>query len=97
MFPSLYVALYDAAVRGDDAVAAELQALVQKVSDSMYHVTDCGARVLQGIKTGLSELGICSGIVAQPFRTYRDHEHAMIAAAISDIEPLLEQLCPAQV
>ena len=97
MFPQLYVALYDAAVRGDRSTIAELQSAVQQISDSMYGISDCGARVLQGIKTGLSELGICSGIVAQPFRTYRDNERAVIAAAISEIEPLVERLCPASV
>ena len=97
MFPQLYVALYEAAVRGDHATANDLQAIVQQISDSMYSVTDCGARVLQGIKTGLSELGICSSIVAQPFRTYRDHERAIIAAAITEIEPLIERSCPVRV
>ena len=60
----------------------------------MYGVSDCGARVLQGVKTALSELGICSSVVAQPFRTYRDHERALIAAALSEIEPKVQQLCP---
>ena len=52
MFPSLYVALYNAASRGDKTAASELQSVVQRISDSMYNVTDSGARVLQGIKTG---------------------------------------------
>lgn len=94
MFPSLYVALYEAAVSGNAAKARELQNVVQTISDSMYGITDCGARVLQGVKTALSELGICSGIVAEPFRTYRDNERAMIAAALSQIEPQVQQLCP---
>lgn len=92
MFPTLYVAIYEAAVAGDMAKANQLQEIVQKISDSMYAVSDCGARVLQGVKTGLSELGICSGIVAPPFRSYRDGERAIIAAAVSEIEPLVQQL-----
>ncbi len=92
MFPTLYVAIYEAAVAGDMAKANQLQEIVQKISDSMYAVSDCGARVLQGVKTGLSELGICSGIVAPPFRSYRDSERAIIAAAVSEIEPLVQQL-----
>lgn len=97
MFPSLYVALYTAASRGDWDRARRLQAIVQQISDSMYGVTDSGARVLQGIKTGLAELGICSGIVAQPFRSYRDRERAQIVAAIRDIEPLVNAYCPTEV
>ena len=94
MFPALYVALYEAASSGDIGRADQLQAAVQRISDSMYQVSDSGARVIQGIKTGLSELGICSGIVAQPFRTYRDDERAVISAAITELEPVLEQLLP---
>lgn len=96
MFPSLYVALYEAAAGGDMARARELQSIVQRVSNSMYEVTDSGARVLQGIKAGLSELGICSGIVAPPFRTYREHERAIISAALAEIEPIVQQLSLSQ-
>ena len=70
---------------------------MQEISDSMYGVTDCGAKVLQGIKTALSELGICSGVIAKPFRNYYDKERATIAAAVSRIEPLIEQAVPSQV
>lgn len=89
MFPSLYVSLYEAAASGDNARASELQALVQRISDSLYNVTDSGARVIQGVKTGLSELGICSGVMAQPFRTYGEEERAVVAAALEEIQPLV--------
>ena len=89
MFPSLYVSLYEAAANNDTARAKELQALVQRISDSMYCVSDSGARVIQGIKCGLAELGICSGVMAQPFRTYGAAEREVIAAAVKEIEPLV--------
>lgn len=96
LFPSLYVALYEAASGGNIERAAELQNLVQRISDGIYHVSDCGACVLQGIKTALSELGICSGVVARPFRDYRDDERELIANALDEIEPLVERLCRAE-
>lgn len=89
MFPSLYVSLYEAAAAHDMAKAKELQSIVQRISDSMYGVTDSGARVIQGIKCGLEELGICSGVVAQPFRTYGAPEREVIAAALKAIQPLV--------
>ena len=95
MFPALYVSLYEAASRGDFERANELQAVVQRISDSMYAVTDSGARVLQGVKTGLAELGICSGVVAQPFFTYGDAEKAVIANALEEIAPLVQGLVQA--
>jgi len=94
MFPRLYVSLYEAAASGQTERVHDLQQVIQHISASMYHVSECGARVLQGIKTALSELGICSGVIAQPFRDYRDHERAVISAAITEIEPQLEKLCP---
>lgn len=89
MFPSLYVALYEASAANDMARARELQALVQRISDSLYAVTDSGARVIQGIKSGLAELGICSAVMAEPFRTYGETERAVIAEAVKEIAPLV--------
>lgn len=94
MFPRLYVSLYEAATRGQTDRVHDLQRVIQQISASVYHVSNSGARVIQGIKTALSELGICSGVIAQPFRNYHDHERAMISAAIAEIEPRLERLCP---
>ena len=93
MFPTLYVSLYEAAAAGDIDRANALQAVVQQISDSMYAVTDSGARVLQGVKAGLEELGICSGVVAAPFQTYGDREREMIAMALQKIRPVVQQHC----
>ena len=94
MFPQLYVALYEAAAQGQTERVHDLQQIVQQIAASVYQVSQSGARVIQGIKTALSELGICSGVVAEPFRSYGADERAEIAAAIREIEPHLEQLCP---
>lgn len=93
VFPSLYVALYEAATGGDHERAEELNEIIQQVSKRIYRVSDSGAKVIQGIKTALSERGICSGIVAQPFRSYDEREYALVSAAVSEIEPLVEQAC----
>ena len=92
MFPTLYVALYEAATTGQADRAEELNEVIQRVSKRFYRISDSGAKVIQGIKAGLSELGICSGIVAQPFRTYSEQERALISAAVGEIETLLEQV-----
>lgn len=92
-FPKLYVDLYEAGVRGDRQRANELQAFVQQVSDSLYNITDSGAKVLQGVKAALAELGICSGVVAPPFRTYGDEERQIVRAALDKLVPEFESTC----
>jgi 4-hydroxy-tetrahydrodipicolinate synthase len=94
MFPALYVALYEAAASGDVALAQTLQQVVQRISDSMYKVSDSGARVIQGIKAGLAELGICGAVMAPPFRTYDTDECGRIADAIAQVRPVVESHCP---
>ena len=92
-FPQLYVQLYEAGARGDRNRANELQAIVQQVSDAIYRVTDSGAKVLQGVKAALSELEICSPVVAPPFRTYCDKELATVRDALRTLGPLVESNC----
>ncbi len=97
MFPRLYVSLYEAAAKGDTQQADRLQSVVQQISDKLYSVTDSGAKVLQGVKTALGEMGICSGVVAPPFRTYGDHERKIVREALAELEPVIQEACPAEV
>ena len=91
LFPKLYVELYESAARGDTDRANELQEIVQQISDTIYHVTDSGACVLQGVKAGLYELGLCSGVVAPPFATYGIEERAAVREALKKVTPLIEK------
>ena len=93
-FPRLYVSLYEATTRGDSERAHQLQDAVHRVSKHLYNVSDSGARVLQGVKTALQELGICSGVVAPPFRTYDDSERKSVRDALAMLRPLIDELCP---
>ena len=92
-FPRLYVELYNAAAQGEPGRASELQQLILEVSKAIYGVSDSGARVLQGVKTALAELGICSHIVAPPFRTYDEAERLLIRNALARLTPLVESAC----
>lgn len=93
LFPHLYVQLYHAATSGDWSRVSELQAVIQEVSDSLYAVTDSGARVIQGIKCGLGSMGLCSPCVAPPFRTYVGPDEERIRDAIQRLVPRIESEC----
>ncbi len=63
----LYVELFEAAARGDLATAADRQDRVMQISQAIYAGKSPSA-VIQGIKTALSCMGICSGVLAEPLR-----------------------------
>jgi 4-hydroxy-tetrahydrodipicolinate synthase len=85
IWPELYVELYKAAAVGNLERTTELHRKVVQLASSIYHVGPPGASVLQGIKTALSILGICSDIPAEPFRRLNAEQRAKIEEAVGAI------------
>ena len=56
-----------------------------ELASSIYHVGPQGASVLQGIKTALSILGICSDVPAEPFRRLNEQQRGEIEQALFDL------------
>lgn len=83
MFPSLYVDLYNAAVNQDHAKVLELQAKVMEISRRIYCSGKNGTGYLQGLKTALAALGICSGYVASPLGNFNEEEKDRIKEHLS--------------
>ena len=92
LFPQLYVGLYEALRAGRLEEAVRLNELVQQVAGRLYHVSDSGAKVIQGIKTALSEMGWGNGFVAAPFLPYDDAQRRQVRSALATLEPLLTEL-----
>ena len=82
IWPELYVELYKAAVARDLERTTKLHRKVAQLASSIYNVGPSGASVLQGIKTALSILGICSDVPAEPFRRLNVEQRGRIADAI---------------
>lgn len=83
--PELYVELYEAASAGDLERTTQLHRTVTQLASSIYHVGPPGASVLQGIKTALSLLGICSDVPAEPFRPLNDSQRRRIEQALREL------------
>lgn len=66
MFPKLYVNMYKAAIRKDKEAMKEWQALITKVNQNVYLITDSPMNTIIGLKYILSIKGICSEQMAMP-------------------------------
>jgi 4-hydroxy-tetrahydrodipicolinate synthase len=82
MFPKLYVALYQAALKRDFAAATELQAKVMQISSTIYRVGHFGSSYLKGLKCALSVMGICDDFMAEPFHRFNVRERKRIEQAL---------------
>jgi 4-hydroxy-tetrahydrodipicolinate synthase len=85
LFPSLYVALYDAAKSNDLAEVQRLHGLVMQVSTLLYGVGKYGSSTIKGLKCALSCLGICDDNMADPFQRFHAHERDIIRERVSAI------------
>lgn len=74
MFPALYVKLFEAAANRDHEKVLELQAKVMEISRRIYCSGRNGSGYLQGLKTALATMGICSGHVAAPLGNFNEEE-----------------------
>jgi dihydrodipicolinate synthase/N-acetylneuraminate lyase len=92
IFPKLYVRLYEAARTGEVDRARELQAQVQRVSDSLYRIGKHSSSIIKGIKCALACLGICNDFMAEPFHRFRAAERALVEQRVKGLEAELAKL-----
>lgn len=85
IFPSLYVSLYNAAVAKDVDKVRELHRQVMQISATLYTVGSYGSSYLKGVKTALSELGICNDFLAAPFNKFDEAHKEKIRAALGNL------------
>jgi dihydrodipicolinate synthase/N-acetylneuraminate lyase len=96
-FPALFVALYEAAVRRDLHRVSELQSLVMEIYLKIFMTGRHASRIIKGIKCVLELEGICSGFIAEPFRSFREPERDRIRKHLEEIKPKVAALVkPAQ-
>lgn len=80
--PQLYVDLYNAAAAGDLKTTSSLHRRVIELASAVYSVGPPGAAVVQGIKTALSILGICSDLPAEPFHPLSPEQRKQLEKAL---------------
>lgn len=91
LFPRLYVALYEAARRGDLVRVRALQGRVQEVVDRLYRVGQHPSAVIKGIKCAAACLGLCNDFMAEPFHKFREPERDRIRQAVQELRSLAEK------
>jgi 4-hydroxy-tetrahydrodipicolinate synthase len=82
--PALFVALYDAAVRGDKARVAELQKRVIML-DRIYRTSPGAASIVRGLKCAMECLGICDRRMGEPLRSATDEECKAIEHYVQEL------------
>lgn len=85
LWPRLYVDLYAAAARRDDARVAELHGKVMELADGVYQVGRHPSSYLKGLKCALGCLGICSDFMAEPFHKFRAEEREKVRASLQEL------------
>lgn len=94
VFPKLYVELFAAARRGDQARTRELHAVVMQVTGRLYHLGPHASSVIKGIKCALSCLGICGDFMAEPFHRFRAPERKLIESAVAELSEAIQRALP---
>ena len=92
LFPELYVRLYEAARAGDAARARDLQAMVNRIGLSLYHIGRHSSSFIKGIKCALACLGVCDDFMAEPFHRFRAEEHARVERCVAELSAEIKTL-----
>jgi dihydrodipicolinate synthase/N-acetylneuraminate lyase len=82
--PGLFVALYEAALRGDASLVAVLQEKVMLL-DRIYRLAPGTASILRGLKCALQYLGICSDRMGAPLRVCTPEECRTIECYVDEL------------
>lgn len=86
MFPKLYVKMYEAARSENVDEMKRLQKIIMKISSTIYSVGNSPESYLQGVKSALSVMGICSDVMALPGQSQSADEKKRVRKAIENLE-----------
>lgn len=97
-FPSLFVAIYEAARAGDTTRAARLQNRWGGLASRLYRVSPHTSSVLRAIKCAVRLRGLCDDLLAEPFQPMNEAEARQIASLLEEAKGMLrEEGVPAEV
>lgn len=88
MFPKLYVDLYQAALSRDIDRMLILQNMVLEISLNIYGTGNSPSSYLQGLKSALSEMGICNDFIASPLKCFEEGDKLLIRENLSRLSVL---------
>ena len=82
--PRLFVELYEAAMRRDEARVAALQERLLLLG-RIYQVGQHASTVIKGMKCALSLLGVCEDFMAEPFHRFRQPERERVRQILVEL------------
>lgn len=89
MFPRLFVDLYDASIRRDIDEIARLREKVMMINSTVFSIVNYDSRIIKGIKSSLSVMGICSDYMAMPLCKFNKEDRDKIGHYIADLEKIM--------
>ncbi len=75
LFPKLFVALYEAAQKGNTQEALSLQERIRELGELLYGIGEAESSYLRGLKLGLELMGICRSTLALPYVSADSRRH----------------------
>ncbi|WP_031425433.1 dihydrodipicolinate synthase family protein [Flavimarina sp. Hel_I_48] len=92
LFPELYVALYDAAIRKDHSRTLLLHNLVMRISSKIYNMDNNQSSYLKGLKGALSTFGLCKDYLAEPIEPYLGKDKDNLKERVNEIKNELSEI-----
>jgi 4-hydroxy-tetrahydrodipicolinate synthase len=83
--PALFVAVYDAAAKGDMTRLNDLRRRVTMI-DRIYRLTPGQSSVIRGLKCALSLRGLCEPRMAEPYRACDEAERRQIQTYLAELD-----------
>jgi 4-hydroxy-tetrahydrodipicolinate synthase len=91
LFPTLFVALYDTARRGDVAGLRPLQRTVMQLSTTLYRAGRHPSSFIKAVKRGLERQGICAGQLADPYGSFAPADHDRVDRLVDQSHDLVNE------
>lgn len=85
LHPRLFVALYEAACRGDMATVGRLREEVFKLG-RIYQIGRHASAIIKGLKCALSLRGICDDRLAEPFQRFEPPEREKVRQILEGLQ-----------
>ena len=85
LFPKLFVDAYYAAAAGDLQRVQELQVTIDKLQ-GIYEIGKYASKIVKAVKCGLSILGVCDDVMAEPFNSFLPPERRRVQEILEQIE-----------